>query len=322
MLVISLATASTVLTLKVFSKGDEEVQVTAFIQRIFFDIIAQVSEKSNEVTFKQKNLIHSSDNSKHKNLITKKKKKIENNHVNNAESRLFVKEDDLSTKSNKLILRASPIIDARKPNEQLLLDKINPKEFHEQLGPKRINRTIYTRANSSSRSFENADDNENFPDLIVRQNNKNDKDFLIVNSNRLISNIKSKSNANSDAINLTLRPSDLFNLKRNSSASSSSQMHTTPEKSNVEINLNKRDKIDIQSSTERKKLMRLLKIVSENIEKAELRSKNADYLKEIRNQWTQLAKVIDILLAYSFFILTFLLYAYIVNQAPNAKLGF
>ena len=74
------------------------------------------------------------------------------------------------------------------------------------------------------------------------------------------------------------------------------------------------------TSQERKYLCKLLKTVNSNLEKAECRQLEKEYKEEIRNQWTQLSKVVDIVLAYVFIIGTAFLLLFIINQAPNAKI--
>lgn len=76
------------------------------------------------------------------------------------------------------------------------------------------------------------------------------------------------------------------------------------------------------SSNEKRRLIKVLKSVNDNLEKNELKEIISLYREELRAQWTQLAQVIDAFLIYMFTLSTFLLIGYLVNRVPRERFLF
>lgn len=71
--------------------------------------------------------------------------------------------------------------------------------------------------------------------------------------------------------------------------------------------------------SDQKKLINMLKKLNTNLEKHDLGEIVSAYKQDLKNQWTELAKVIDALMGYSFLLTSLLMLTYLFYKTPNAK---
>ena len=302
MLVISLATAGTVFTLNIYKSGDKEEPIPLIIQKIFFTIIAKIlfinikvnkNLKLSMSDYFKKRQKHNHKNSKsdetkkpecndsaHEYITPKeyfhlKTQKIKRNSENHSDTELCRLATD--TLSNKILLKASPLITPLKPNNKIPF-KSNDKA---------INNSSNNTINTMHDSFSLSSINDNQP-------------------NRLNSiALKSSTNENVHA-----------NLVRLAIKKQHRPEEVVPISAGVYNTFNSNNELRI----EQRRLSKLIQNLNENLEAEELKDIIQEYKHEIRIQWIQLAKVIDTLMAYLFFIFTFLMFYFLVQELPNAKI--
>ena len=216
-------------------------------------------------------------------------------HFNGSDSDLFhVTSDPLP---NRILLRASPLIHTTSKLNH------NAKQFKDN----RISNKKPTNSNDLSTTTINTF-NENYLTL-GNQNFETSNDEYYDNPP---SPIKQKTKFNNDkpnqnSINLALKSTEII------CPYSNKKQNNKQYQENAHMVFNS----GVSSAFEHKNLAKLIKNLNENLEKNDLKDIIEDYKDEIRNQWVQLAKVIDTLFAYSFVIATLVMFALLVNQAPN-----
>lgn len=143
-------------------------------------------------------------------------------------------------------------------------------------------------------------------------------------------NQKKKKSENFNASNKTLENIDLEVVKNSdhldddkffiaSSDISNNKLHRSPE-SFTPVNDSLIDNQSMINDYERKQFRLVLNALNRNLDKTELRETVNLYRLEIKDQWTSLAKVVDILFLYLFILSTFLMLFIILLQAPDIRL--
>lgn len=223
-------------------------------------------------------------------------------HFNGSDSDLFhVTSDPLP---NRILLRASPLIHTTSK-----LNHNATKQFKDN----RTSNKKPTNSNDLSTTTINTF-NENYLTLGNQSFETSNDEYY----DNPPSPIKQKTKFNNDkpnqnSINLALKSTEIIcpysNKKQNKQYEENTHMLFNSGVSSA--------KLITDPGFEHKNLAKLIKNLNENLEKNDLKDIIEDYKDEIRNQWVQLAKVIDTLFAYSFVIATLIMFALLVNQAPN-----
>jgi hypothetical protein len=297
MLVTSLATAGTVFTLNIYKSGDKEVPVPMIIQKIFFDVIAKILLINVKRSKSLKLMMHEYAIKKQKqnqDVLKSYYKKTVNNQ--------FLKEQDCAkqlntneeyiqmtsqqnghsvgdTLSNKILLKASPLIMPVRTSADRHSYKLN-------LSNTSLNSTINDSALVSTLSKQMHPMNV-YPFKPLINSNFN-HEFKKFGSGKIHRSTKKTK------------------LERNFTISTG--------ESYPFVNNNGNKPCD-----EHKHLVKLIKNLSENLETKEIKGIMQESKQDIRNQWIQLAKVIDTLMFYLFFISTCLIFYFLVQELPNAK---
>lgn len=298
MLIISLATAGTVLTLNIYKKGDDEEPVPWLWQRIFFDIVAKllfIKIKANRSLTKSVKEIISTTKKNYFNMTNTDKINLISERLNklNEESVIHISAtnpvDVLSANNNpqsKLILRASPFINEnnqRRKKIQLHCETVNLST-----------KTLENLENNTSNANKNLDTNQN-----------EEKFFAIASS----SDISNNNNNNNNINNSNTKQTNNYGGARSPGSFSPINLSTN-EFSMQESALN---------DYERKQFGMVLKSLNRNLDKTELREALHFYKLELKEQWTNLAKVVDTLFLYLFIVSTLCMLIIIVSQAPEAR---
>lgn len=263
MLIISLATASTVFTLNIFKRGDDEEPVPNWLQKVFFDIVARILfiklKADRSLTMSVKEMLNES---KKKFFSLNSPDKVNCSKINEIkkESVIQIASTTSNVTNSKLLLRASPFIN---DNNQ------------------RRKKISLNSDNLSAKTLENVENN------INNKENQNDDKFYAIASS-----------------------SDKSNNKHGLRPGSFSPNIFSIDHSVQDSNLN---------DNERKQFGSVLKSLTKNLDRTELREAITLYKLELKDQWTDLAKVVDTLFLYLFIISTLIMLTIIVSKAPNAR---
>lgn len=270
MLIISLATASTVLTLNTYKKGDDGEPVPEILQRVFFDVIARLLF----LRVKVNRTARTYDNNTGKKSTSKKstKKPLSFN---------------LTKTNGKQLLTARSIETATKNgcgerSSMLLKDSSN------------VARSIYLLDNHHYHISNNVSS--------VREGGKMEKTSLILKAcdhHRLASSLEEAA---------LVVPLAQQTTSTTSPQPTQKSLITPCAKDNGECNhggcLN---------------LQRLMRSLSGRLETFERSRVEQERRGEMKNQWTELARVVDALLGYVFVLTSILLLAYLVLKTPNFR---
>ena len=297
MLVTSLATAGTVFTLNIYKSGEKEVPVPLMIQKIFFDVIAKILLINIKRSKSLKLMMHEYATKKQKQSQDISKnyyKKINNDQLlkdHECTKQLNTNEDyiqmnshqhdhrvGLDTISNKILLKASPLIMPIRMNSDRHIHRLN------------LSNTSLNSANNDS-TF------TSIPSKKIHQ--MNDYSFRPLISNHCNQEFKKFGSGKIH------RSTKKTKLERNFTLSTG-----------VSYPFVKSNKI----IDDQKHLVKLINKLNENMEAKEIKGIMQESKQDIRNQWIQLAKVIDTLLFYLFFISTCLMIYFLVRDLPNAKI--
>ena len=334
MLIISLATAGTVFTLNIYKRGDDEEPVPRLVQKIFFNIVAkmlfirikvnkELDSSIKEIFGYLKSYHISSSIEKFIHGGNSKLLKLNKNYsVANEKESFLVKTISSDLKENKRAKKTN--IFEIKYNNQNYSDmerSQNADVFHTincnsiKLSPSKLQKSnkILVRNNSAlnikSEKFFRPD-NKN-PNLIVASTSSNH-----LKPERI-------HRSTSDGLDYALK---LTNNNNNVKAISSSSKKLEKSTDKLAISYYQQH-FDSHNNlccseliAERKRLAKLLKVVNENLEKKDLKEIINICKQEIKAQWTQLAQVLDTLLAFSFTISTLFLFFYLINLSPNVKI--
>lgn len=276
MLIISLATASTVLTLNTYKKGDDGVPVPLIMQKIFFDVIAKI-------------------------LFIKVK--YNRNMRLSFDDAFFVRYNQYDT----------------------FLEKINTHNFREkemaklsfmEESPKNkscfkmsSNDHIIIENNNSNGTFKNRDNTGFANKLLLKASpllQQKNKITNIYDPNICFENLSNNSSLSSSKINMVDQINDLLT--------------TTPK-----LILRSAESVDRKNPStnryllEQKKLTKLIRSLNIKLEKNDTKEIMQKYKDEIKNQWTQLAKIFDMLLGYAFVLTSFFLLVYMLIKTPNVR---
>lgn len=292
MLIISLATAGTVLTLNIFKKGDGDEPVPEIIQTIFFKFIARIlfikislnndlDSSVKKIYTNLKSYYINSSVEKFLYLETLRNLKLhKNNHLRNIEKRQRIPTESIPKVTARI---SEPLA------HEVWLNIDKEKSY---LPSK------YTKYRKKKAQNKNQDpNNSKASDPLAN--------LLPVNSEYLEANSGKSSHCST--------PQNHHKLN-------STKQTTEGRLSDVALNISCLRCFN--TNIERRRLIKILKSVNDNLEKNELKEIITLYKEELRAQWTQLAQVIDAFLIYMFTLSTFLLIGYLINRVPNERFEF
>ena len=305
MLIISLATAATVLTLNIAKKGYEDEPVPQLIQKIFFDFIAKVVfitiKSDRRIKLPIEDLIFSSGQnvndlkekirSSGKTPVDVNKMRTDNEyndyvcHLNKGS-----KKDNLNKNSNSsgsIYSESEYLYSIPDPVSNKLLLKASPGL---NMSSSNIKRS-YTSNECKQNQYQSFD---NVNRLRMKYNNN----YLNPDDSRICAVASSKHN------------NDLMTKSPGLERALSNKYNDLNGKINAVES-------QIEITTEKKRLTKLLKSVNDNLERNEIRELVNGYKEQIKNQWNDLAKVIDAVMLYIFVISTFLMFAIMIFEVPK-----
>lgn len=292
MFIISLATASTVLTLNTYKKGDDGEPMPEILQRIFFDIVAKILFMRVKVS-RQPSIL---SGRRAYNCSKMSFKNRDNNH-NNKKKRKKSLEYSIEAKVERSSSAA-----IKKPNDK-----------------RTTNKTIRPLCNDASNGML-------LKDSFSRYNARSI--YLFENDQSGHSSAASKANTGEkmEKASLILKASDLEHPTSMSSQGPVPQyfpLITTPVPplplspsiafSNDTCNL---ASSSCHDSGNLQRLMRNLTARLETYEKSQIEK---EIKCVIKNQWTELARVVDALLGVVFVLSSLLLLIYLVLKTPNFR---
>lgn len=298
MLVTSLATAGTVFTLNIYKSGDKEVPVPMIIQKIFFDVIAKILLINIKRSKSLKLMMHEYAIKKQKQNQDVLKQSYYKKNVNKNQ---FQKEQDCTKKLNT--------------NEEYI--QMTSQQNGHSVGDTLSNKILLkasplimpVRTNSYKLNLSNTSLNSSINDsTLVSTHSKQIHPMNVYPFKPLINS----------------------NFNHEFKKFGSGKIHRSTKKTKLERNftistgvsypfVNSNSNNGNKPCDEHKHLVKLIKNLSENLETKEIKGIMQESKQDIRNQWIQLAKVIDTLMFYLFFLSTCLIFYFLVQELPNAK---
>ena len=277
MFIISLGTAGTVVTLNIFKRGENDDPVPEIIQKIFFDVLA----KCLFIRVDLNRELHTS--------------------FEKIYARLKTYYIDLSIEKYSNLNADSDTY--HRPTESNKPNRIRYKEEHTScidLNP----------IKSKSRTKSSTHKKRYYDDDVLPSSHQQ---IIHHNGHPLLKSKDMNTSTSLGQMNLIGSPYQNKQSKLNRQG-----VTVTSIPSAVDMNLpdafhSKSNEIVI----EKRRLIKLLKAVNENLDKNEVKELISLYKQEIKAQWTLLSRIIDTLLLIIFTMFTLLLIIYLLTKVPE-----
>ena len=299
MLIISLATAGTVITLNIYKKGDDDEPVPQLLQTIFFHVIARI--------LGIRIRINKELNSSVKEIFNY----LKVYHINSSLNKFVNTETQTFHIKNKQIVNET----------ELLITKVSSSQCNRNETKRCQNHFSEIKCNTDKSTTYSGSKKTNTDFSKSTHLNKNEK---FKNCNKVsmesncVMNLKTERPVKLDSQSFFYKNENLKGSMSpfvNEKSCQSKKLDRFIEEPALPTNLETHNCLNCDDLiSEKRRLIRLLKSVNENLEHNNLKDIIAIYKQEIKYQWSQLAKVLDALLAYIFTISTLVLFFLIVNQ--------